>query len=203
MAAIADGSLAPGERIVQGELADRLGVSRQPVSHALHLLKREGLVEESGRQGFRVVPVDPARVRQLYEVRAALDELAARAAAARAGGDPAGRAALETAFEAGRRMPPAPAMAEAIRHDTAFHRALYRLSGNGAIDEVLRPHWPHFSRSMAVVLTVPNYRARAWSEHDAILRRVLAGDGEGAGLAARAHALGAGRMTEESLGKAA
>ncbi|EGO95261.1 GntR family transcriptional regulator, partial [Acidiphilium sp. PM] len=41
--AIADGALLPGMRIRQGELAARLGVSRQPVSHALHLLHRQGL----------------------------------------------------------------------------------------------------------------------------------------------------------------
>src|ERR1700712_3780896 len=79
--AIADGTLPPGERIRQAELADRLGVSRQPVSHALHLLKRQGLVEETGRQGLRIVPLDPFRVMQLYQVREAIDGLAARLAA--------------------------------------------------------------------------------------------------------------------------
>ncbi|HEY1412978.1 MAG TPA: GntR family transcriptional regulator, partial [Rhodopila sp.] len=56
LAAIADGTLLPGQRIRQAELADTLGVSRQPVSHALHLLKRQGLVEDYGRKGMRVVP---------------------------------------------------------------------------------------------------------------------------------------------------
>ena len=55
-------------------------MSRQPVSHALHLLKSQGLVRESGRKGFEVAPVDPTRLRQLYEVRGALDGLAARLA---------------------------------------------------------------------------------------------------------------------------
>src|ERR1700755_1690544 len=77
----ADGTLLPGQRIRQAELADTLGVSRQPVSHALHLLKRQGLVEESGRKGLRVVPLDPLRVMQLYQVREAVDGLAARLAA--------------------------------------------------------------------------------------------------------------------------
>ena len=57
--AIADGTLAPGVRVTQEELADHLAVSRQPVSHALQLLKRQGLVVEHGRRGLSVAPVDP------------------------------------------------------------------------------------------------------------------------------------------------
>ena len=49
--AIADGTLLPGQRIRQAELAENLGVSRQPVSHALHLLKRQGLGRGKRRQG--------------------------------------------------------------------------------------------------------------------------------------------------------
>ena len=82
--AITDRSLPPGHRIRQNELAEKLGVSRQPVSHALHLLHRQGLVAESGRRGFEVTRLDPKRIRQLYEVRGAIDALAARLAAERA-----------------------------------------------------------------------------------------------------------------------
>ena len=58
--AIIDRTLPPGHRIRQNELAEKLGVSRQPVSHALHLLHRQGLVAESGRRGFEVTQLDPA-----------------------------------------------------------------------------------------------------------------------------------------------
>src|SRR5258708_22640298 len=78
LAGITDRTLPPGHRIRQNELAERLGVSRQPVSHALHLLYRQGLVAESGRKGFEVTRLDPRRIRQLYEVRGAIDALAAR-----------------------------------------------------------------------------------------------------------------------------
>ena len=81
--AIIDRTLPPGHRIRQHELAEKLGVSRQPVSHALHLLHAQGLVAESGRRGFEVTHLDPRRIRQLYEVRGAIDALAARLAAAR------------------------------------------------------------------------------------------------------------------------
>src|SRR5260370_23316397 len=90
--AIVDRTLLPGQRITQNELAEKLAVSRQPVSHALHLLHRQGLVAESGRRGFEVRALDPRRIRQLYEVRGAIDALAARLAAGRRQIDAARRA---------------------------------------------------------------------------------------------------------------
>src|SRR5229473_2264316 len=100
--AIIDRTLPPGQRITQNELAEKLGVSRQPVSHALHLLYRQGLVAESGRRGFEVTQLDPMRIRQLYEVRGAIDALAAKLAAGRAKADAASRTQLEAALGAGR-----------------------------------------------------------------------------------------------------
>src|ERR1044072_1008680 len=94
--------LPPGHRTRQSELAEKLGVSRQPVSHALHLLRRQGLVAESGRRGFEVTRLDPSRIRQLYEVRGAIDALAARLAAGRAKSDTSGRPRLDAALRAGR-----------------------------------------------------------------------------------------------------
>lgn len=199
LASIIDQSLAPGHRIRQQELAEQLGVSRQPVSHALHLLHRQGLVTESGRKGFQVTPLDPARIRQLYEVRSALDGLAARLAAERAGADAAGRAALSDALAAGDRIDARTPLADLIALDVDFHRALYRLSGNPAIEEIAAPHWLHMRRAMAAVLTTADYRTRAWKEHRAIAESVLAQDAAAAETAARDHVLKAGVTTEQRL----
>ncbi|ARQ02829.1 GntR family transcriptional regulator [Pseudorhodoplanes sinuspersici] len=196
---IVDHTLAPGHRIRQHELAEQLGVSRQPVSHALHLLHKQGLVVESGRKGFQVSPLDPAHIRQLYEVRSALDGLAARLSAARVSVDAAGRSALEAALAAGDAIDERTPLAELIAPDAAFHQALYRLSGNPAIEEMAAPQWPHMRRSMAAVLTIADYRARAWAEHKTIAERVLAGDAAGADAAAQKHALTAGQTTEDRL----
>lgn len=196
--AIGDVTLQPGQRIRQSELANMLGVSRQPVSHALHLLKRQGLVQDSGRKGFEVTPIDPDRIRQLYEVRAAMDSLAARLAARRIASAQAPaslRGAVQDALSAGRALAPDCAMQPLIHADVAFHRALYRLSGNPAIEEMIGPHWPHLTRSMAVVLEEPGYRAHAWAEHAEILRRVFDGDAQGAVSAAHDHAEKAWRTT--------
>ncbi|MBS0529859.1 MAG: GntR family transcriptional regulator [Proteobacteria bacterium] len=196
---IADRTLPPGHRIRQNELADKLGVSRQPVSHALHLLHRQGLVAESGRKGFEVTRLDPIRIRQLYEVRGAIDGLAARLAAGRAATDAVGRANLERALQAGRAIDGTTELPQLIALDVDFHRAIYRLSGNPAVEEMIAPQWPHMRRSMATVLRELDYRASAWAEHDGIAAHILAGHADAAEAAARAHALTAGRTTEERL----
>ena len=197
--AITDRTLFPGQRITQNELAERLGVSRQPVSHALHLLHRQGLVAESGRRGFEVTQLDPERIRQLYEVRGAIDALAARLAAGRVKSDTAGRARLEAALRAGRAIDRKTPLARLIALDVDFHTAIYRLAGNPAIEEMIAPQWLHMRRSMATVLAELDYRESAWAEHDAIAAQILAGNAKGAESAAQAHALTAGRRTEERL----
>jgi DNA-binding GntR family transcriptional regulator len=196
---IADHTLPPGHRIRQNELADKLGVSRQPVSHALHLLHRQGLVAESGRKGFEVTRLDPVRIRQLYEVRSAIDGLAARLAAEHVAADSVGRTSLERALQAGRAIGETTTLSQLIALDVDFHRAIYRLSGNPAVEEMIAPQWPHMRRSMATVLGELDYRASAWTEHDTIAAYILAGNADAAEAAARAHALAAGRMTEERL----
>jgi DNA-binding GntR family transcriptional regulator len=197
--AITDRTLLPGQRIRQNELAERLGVSRQPVSHALHLLHKQGLITESGRRGFEVTQLDPERIRQLYEVRGAIDALAARLAAERAGADSVGRARLEAALRAGRAIDRKTPLSKLIALDVDFHSAIYQLAGNPAISEMIAPQWPHMRRSMATVLAELDYRDSAWSEHEAIAAAIVAGKAKDAEAAAQAHALTAGRRTEERL----
>jgi DNA-binding GntR family transcriptional regulator len=196
---IIDRTLPPGHRIRQNELAEKLGVSRQPISHALHLLHRQGLVAESGRRGFEVTQLDPQRIRQLYEVRGAIDALAARLAASRVKTDAAGRAQLEAALHAGRTGGKTAPLPSLIAFDVDFHSAIHRLSGNPAIEEMIAPQWPHMRRAMASVLAELDYRDSAWAEHETIATHILSGNGNAAESAALSHALRAGQMMEARL----
>jgi DNA-binding GntR family transcriptional regulator len=197
--AIIDRSLLPGQRITQNELAERLGVSRQPVSHTLHLLHRQGLLAESGRRGFEVTQLDPERIRQLYDVRGAIDALAAGMAAKRVKTDSAGRAQFEAALRAGRAADKSTTLARLVALDVDFHGAIYRLAGNPVIEETIAPQWPHMRRSMATVLDELDYRHSAWSEHEAIAEHILSGNAKAAAAAAEAHAQIAGQTTQERL----
>ena len=186
--AISAGALAPGQRITQEELAERLAVSRQPVMQALRLLKRDGFVQDAplagnaGRcRGLQVTPLDPAWIAQVYEVRGALDTLAARLAAER-------RAHLDPALiEQGRQAVEAGDIKAMIDADLAFHRALYQASTNPLIEQSALLHWHHIRRAMGEALQHDGLRTPVWDEHTAIAQAVAQGDAEHAEALMREH----------------
>ncbi len=205
--AIADGTLAPGQRIQQAELANSLSVSRQPISHALHLLKQQGLMEDSGRRGSRVVPIDALRVLHLYQVRTLIDVLAAGLAARQVASGAAPPELLDrlaALVNDAARFDGSTPIADLLRADADFHRGLYTLSGNPVIAEMTGPLWRHLLRSMASLLRTPGYWERIWrQEYSAILRAIQGGNPEDAERAARRHAMAAGKRTAKYLVRAA
>jgi DNA-binding GntR family transcriptional regulator len=202
VAAIVDGTYRTGDRLAQEDLAARLGVSRQPVSHALNLLKEQGILVELGRKGLTVAPMDPDRLVQLYQVRGALDALAARLAAERVGQGAVPAADLD-ALDAliARQADPGRAgdFVQRVEADVAFHVTLYELSGNPAIAEVARPNWVHFRRSMQAVLTDPGTYAPVWQQHRAIFQAVAAADADAAERLALEHSRTAASKTAARL----
>lgn len=81
---IVSGRLSPGTRLVARELSERLGVSMTPIREAFRLVSGEGLVELSSRRGAWVAEINTDEVEDIYECRAALQDLAARQCATRA-----------------------------------------------------------------------------------------------------------------------
>jgi DNA-binding GntR family transcriptional regulator len=204
--AIADGTLTPGQRITQDDIAAQLGVSRQPVSHALQILRRRGLLVDAGRRGLVVAPLDPERLRQLYQVRAALDALAASLAAKRVRAGALPRREREEAgalLARGTALVESGTIAELVTADVEFHSMIYRWSGNEAIAETVKEVWPHFMRSMGAVLANQAIRERVWREHREIVDLILAGEPDAAAAAARRHTEAAGDDTALRLEGAA
>ena len=80
------GDLAPGERLAELALAERLGVSRTPIRQALPALAREGLLAAAGRRGYVVRSFSPQDVVDAIETRGLLEGLAARRVAERGAG---------------------------------------------------------------------------------------------------------------------
>jgi DNA-binding GntR family transcriptional regulator len=184
--AIGSGALAPGERVTQEGLAERFGVSRQPVLQALLLLKRQGLIVDAGRKGVMVAPLDPTHVRRLYEVRAALDGAACRLAAGRM--DDGLRERGQMLLAAGDRAMESDDAAALLAADIDFHVFLYDASGNPLFAETAAPHWRHLRRVMGAVLRGREAYEGVWREHAAILAALIAGDGERAATLATSHA---------------
>ncbi|MFO1081638.1 MAG: GntR family transcriptional regulator [Reyranellaceae bacterium] len=192
---ICAGALAAGTHLVQEELAAKLGVSRQPVQQALALLRSDGLVEEIGTRGLRVTALDPAAMRQHYEIRDALDVLAVRRAAARAAADRATAATIAARggdlIAAGRAAVEEASVDRQVRCDVDFHNFLYEASGNALLALTAEPHWRYLRRVMAAVLRHAEPGAAIWQQHADILAAVLAGDADGAARLAHQHIDGA------------
>ena len=187
--AISDGSLAPGARITQEDLAERLAVSRQPVLQALRLLKKDGLVSDAPGRGLLVAPLDAGWIGHAYEVRGALDALAARLAAGR-------RVAIDPRLiEQGRRAARGRNVKAMIEADIAFHNAIYAASGNPLIEASAQLHWVHLKRVMGAVLQVSTLREPIWDEHAAIAAAIGAGDAKLATRLIEQH----GRQASETL----
>jgi DNA-binding GntR family transcriptional regulator len=183
--AISEGSLAPGQRITQEDIADQLAVSRQPVLQALRLLKKDGFVQDAPGRGLLVAPLDEAWTRNVYQVRGALDALAARLAAQ-------SRFELDPKLLAeGRKAARGRNVQAMIDADLAFHQALYAASGNPLIEKTAHQHWHHLRRVMGAVLQQSRQREAVWDEHEAIARAIAAGDGERAAKLTQAHGDGA------------
>jgi len=179
--AISEGSLAPGERITQEDIAQKLAVSRQPVLQALRLLKNDGFVHDAPGRGVLVAPLDSAWMAKVYQVRGALDALAARLAAdLRTRIDP-------KLIEQGRKAARGRNVKAMIDADLAFHSAIYAASGNPLIEQSAAQHWRHLRRVMGAVLQQSKQREALWDEHEAIAGAIAAGDGERAARMIEAH----------------
>ena len=177
---ICDGTLAPGMHLVQEQLAAELRVSRQPVQQALAILKSEDLVLELGRRGLFVAPLDVDGMQQRYEVRAALDGLAARRAATLARRDQRLAATFEREgaghIAAGQAAIASGSVTDLVERDVAFHGFIYDCSGNPLLAPAAAPHWRHLRRIMSGVVLYAEPPTSIWRQHAEILAAIVAGD---------------------------
>ena len=147
------GRMKSGDRLVETRLAAEMGISRAPVREALKLLRAEGLVGQEPNRGAFVISLTDADVRELYDVRAALEARAARVLArAHRGEDVAALGGLVEHLEQ--------AASEGDVHalyavDLAFHTALVELTGNGRLLEL-------FNRSVPALRGIISLDERAY-----------------------------------------
>jgi DNA-binding GntR family transcriptional regulator len=195
---IVDGELPANSRLIQDELARAYGVSRQPVQQALLLLRDRGLVREAPGRGLIVSPLDVDFVRNLYEIRAMLDGLAARLAAERG----AERARVEgpAYLEAGRAAVDSGSLHDQIEADMHFHAFIVELAANPLIGETTAPHWPYLRRVMGEVLRDDAQMPQTiLSEHVAILDAIIDGDAARAETLSRDHISRAAKIFVQRL----
>jgi DNA-binding GntR family transcriptional regulator len=182
---ITSGALAPGDRIIQEQIAQALGVSRQPVQQALVLLRNQGVLHDAPGRGLLVAPLDPDHVQHMYDIRAAIEGLAARRAA-ELGAAKAARSG-PALIEAGRKAVAAGSLSRMIAADMRFHEFICGLAGNPLIAPALETHFTYTQRAMGEVLVRDEQPRDIWDQHEAILEAVSAGDGDRAEALVRSH----------------
>ena len=182
---IASGKLKSGERIIQENIAQVLGVSRQPVQQALLLLKNQGVLRDAAGRGLIVTSLDPEQVRQMYDIRAVIEGLAFRKAAEN---NPLRAKKLGPALLLnGRKSVASRSVAQMIAADIKFHDFIYSLSENPLIAPSMEVQWTNTQRVMGEVLMEEETPRDIWDQHEALLHAVIAGDAAAAETLARQH----------------
>ena len=131
--AAAEGLILPGDRIIETELAQRLGVSRVPVREALRVLESQGIVINEPYKGIRLTPVTPERIDQLIEVRVALETTALTRAIRLGRNDATRLAALQAIVDEMKARAAANDVFGFATADTQFHRTLTGFAGNAVL----------------------------------------------------------------------
>lgn len=181
--AIESGLYKPGDRLVESELAERLGVSRTPVREALQRLETQAMLTRDGRS-LIVASLDHNQLAELYAVRSELEGLAARLAARNA--TPEELRVLRSMVEEDRGLVGGDPRALS-RANKRFHKQIHLASHNRFLVQQL----DLVHRSMALMANT-SFAAEgrdlvALDEHDQIVRAIEAGDGEAAYQALKAH----------------
>lgn len=182
--AIVDGTLAPGERLNDGDLVEWLGVSRTPVREALARLEQTGLVQTKPGRYTIVSPLDVRAVRDAGSVTGAMHELAVREAV------PGLSAAdFDAMREANARFAEALRLGDveaALAADDDFHGVAVTACANGAVRTVLEQFTPVLRRLERLRFSSLSGRSSV-AQHDRIIALCEAGDVEGAVAATRAN----------------
>ena len=193
------GELAVAEKLDEAALALRLGVSRGPVREAVRALAETGLVRLEKNRGVFVREISVAEADEIYEVRAAFDQMAGRKLAAAI--EPAQLAELRALVE---RMRAAAEKQDLDAYHGAnlrFHDALVEFAGNAKLLQMYRRLVNELSLFRRHTLAVPERLPKSTLEHRKILQAIASGDADAAGQRLYEHAM-AGRARVHALAAA-
>ena len=177
--AIAAGEFAPGERLIEVDLASKFGVSRGPIRDALKILQAEGLIEpQQPGSGMVVTGIDQDSIVELYSLRGAIEGLAIRLAVARYSEDQMAtidQLVLQMDKAAQNNDPSAFALA-----DVAFHNEICRLSGHKRLGDVWRQYEGVMMTLLRLTISLDQDLNSSTSAHRLLLDLIRGGDEEAA-----------------------
>ena len=181
---ILDGTYGPGDRIVESQVATEFGTSQAPVREALRELEALRFVETQPHRGARVREVSTEQLTQIYPVRAALEEVAGREAAARMSDDQL--AALAGELAGMRQAAEAQDLHAQLLHDVRFHEIIVEASGNQVLVEVWRSLRVEARTLVSAIRADSDLRMIA-EMHRPVLEALQSRDPDLAGKEMRAH----------------
>jgi DNA-binding GntR family transcriptional regulator len=184
---IMESRIKPGERLVEPDLARRLGVSRTPLREALLQLESEGFVVVNPRRGAVVSDLSSTDAVETYQVKGVLEALAARLACNRLSDE-----ALQSLRQIHERMvrlagARSPDSRVILQLNTEFHQALSDGSGNAKLANAIRVLRSQALRYNFIYLSVLSHLAASLKEHDAILKALQKRDPDTVARLVEAH----------------
>lgn len=183
--AILKGELAPGERLMEIQLAERLGVSRTPIREAIRKLELEGLVLMIPRKGAEVAKISEKSLRDVLEVRRSLEELATELACQRMTSDDIDQ--LEKAQKIFVEAIETMDVVRIAETDEAYHDIIYAGTGNSRLVQILNNLREQMYRYRLEYIKDADKRQVLLLEHENILRAIRNRQVEEAKKAIREH----------------
>ncbi len=194
--AILQGEYAPGSKLIEATLADRMGVSRGPVREAFRMLEEAGLVRTEKNRGVfvRDIPIDEAV--EIFDLRAAMDELVGRQLAGKI--TPAQLKEVKGLVDS---------MEKAVRAEDAykyhllnlkFHDRLVEMAGNSKLTAIYRKLIKELSLFRRLNLADGWLLPISASEHRQIIKAIASGDPDAAGRAMFDHVMDSKERTIEN-----
>lgn len=193
--AIINGVLKPGERLMEIQLAEEMGVSRTPVREAIRKLELEAFVVMIPRKGAYVAGVSHKDVADVFEIRAALEGLAAGLAAERITEDEIEQMERVLLFEDGEETD----LDKIVARDTDFHALVYKASRNERLVQILANLREQIQRFRATSLAVPGRVLDAIKEHRSIVEALVQHNSEAAQELMTAHIVTAENVMFETF----
>ena len=181
---IVAGRIRPNERLIAGDLAEDMQISRTPVREALQLLEAEDLIVGMKR-GYVVREHSRDEIVEIYEVRAALEGMAARLVAEKNSSDSLNRIeSLGAHHDAAATREQRDSLVDL---NTAFHSAIIEATGNARLARINRSNSQHFFNYRIAALYTDEEALAAVRGHAAIVKALQQGDPDAAERAARLH----------------
>jgi DNA-binding GntR family transcriptional regulator len=183
--AIIVGELKPGQRLMEVQLAEKMGVSRTPVREAIRKLELEGLVEMLPRKGAHVAELSVKDIMDVLEVRATLDGLATSLSSTRISEDE--KKELKHILDQFISCVEKENLQGSIKKDVEFHDVIYRSSRNDKLIQISNNLREQVQRFRVVYIKDYSSSRELIREHTEIYEAILSGDPETAMRAAQRH----------------